>query len=428
MSNPIVGQTNESRISVLEPASPARTGGNSIFAAMRHRNFQLYFGGQLVSNIGTWMQIIAQGWVVYQISRSELSLGLVAFASAIPVLVISPWGGVVVDRVSRRKLLILTQSGAMLLAFILATLMFQNAVQEWHVVVLAALLGVVNAFDAPARQAFVPEMVGKEDLPNAIALNSMMFNSARVIGPAVAGLVLGLVGAAWCFTLNGISYLAVILGLLLMEIPAREKIQHSNSPWQQLKGGLRYAAGNREISSLILLSLVFSIFGISYATILPAFVEKTLHQGALTYGWINTATGLGALTSAFLMAHRLSHGRRGRWLVLTNIAFPLILIAFSLTSVFALSALLAYGLGMGFMIQFTTINTLLQTRVEDEFRGRVMGLYTITFFGFAPFGNLLIGFLGEKLGLGIGMTLFAVCSLVLSRIVLMRTPEIQKLP
>jgi MFS family permease len=428
MSNPIVGQTNESRISVLEPASPARTGGNSIFAAMRHRNFQLYFGGQLVSNIGTWMQIIAQGWVVYQISRSELSLGLVAFASAIPVLVISPWGGVVVDRVSRRKLLILTQSGAMLLAFILATLMFQNAVQEWHVVVLAALLGVVNAFDAPARQAFVPEMVGKEDLPNAIALNSMMFNSARVIGPAVAGLVLGLVGAAWCFTLNGISYLAVILGLLLMEIPAREKVQHSNSPWQQLKGGLRYAAGNREISSLILLSLVFSIFGISYATILPAFVEKTLHQGALTYGWINTATGLGALTSAFLMAHRLSHGRRGRWLVLTNIAFPLILIAFSLTSVFALSALLAYGLGMGFMIQFTTINTLLQTRVEDEFRGRVMGLYTITFFGFAPFGNLLIGFLGEKLGLGIAMTLFAVCSLVLSRIVLMRTPEIQKLP
>ena len=428
MSNSIVGPTNEPRISALEPASPARTGGNSIFAAMRHRNFQLYFGGQLVSNIGTWMQIIAQGWVVYQISRSELSLGLVAFASAIPVLVISPWGGVVVDRVSRRKLLILTQSGAMLLAFILATLMFQNAVQEWHVVVLAALLGVVNAFDAPARQAFVPEMVGKEDLPNAIALNSMMFNSARVIGPAVAGLVLGLVGAAWCFTLNGISYLAVILGLLLMEIPAREKIQHSNSPWQQLKGGLRYAAGNREISSLILLSLVFSIFGISYATILPAFVEKTLHQGALTYGWINTATGLGALTSAFLMAHRLSHGRRGRWLVLTNIAFPLILIAFSLTSMFALSALLAYGLGMGFMIQFTTINTLLQTRVEDEFRGRVMGLYTITFFGFAPFGNLLIGFLGEKLGLGIGMTLFAVCSLVLSRIVLMRTPEIQKLP
>jgi MFS family permease len=180
MSNTVVGQTSEPRIS-----PSARTGGNSLFAAMRHRNFQLYFGGQLVSNIGTWMQIIAQSWVVYQIGHSELTLGFVAFASAIPVLVVSPWGGVIVDRVSRRKLLILTQSGAMLLAFILAALMFKDAVQEWHVVVLAALLGVVNAFDAPARQAFVPEMVGKEDLPNAIALNSMMFNSARVIGPAV---------------------------------------------------------------------------------------------------------------------------------------------------------------------------------------------------------------------------------------------------
>lgn len=423
MSNTVVEQTGEPRIS-----TPARTGDNSMFAAMRHRNFQLYFGGQLVSNVGTWMQIIAQSWVVYQIGHSELTLGLVAFASAIPVLVVSPWGGVVVDRVSRRKLLILTQSGAMLLAFILAALMFKNAVQEWHVVVLAALLGFVNAFDAPARQAFVPEMVGKEDLPNAIALNSMMFNSARVIGPAVAGLVLAAVGAAWCFTLNGISFFAVLVSLLLMKLPAREKIQHVNSPWQQLKTGLKYTAGHREISSLILLSLVFSVFGISYSTVLPAFVEKTLHQGALTYGWINTATGFGALTSAFLMAHRMSHGRRGKLLVLTNIAFPLILIAFSFTSIFALSMLFAYGLGMGFMIQFTTINTLLQTRVEDEFRGRVMGLYTITFFGFAPFGNLLIGFLGQKLGLGIAMMLFAVCALVLSRIVLMRTPEIQKLP
>jgi len=240
--------------------------------------------------------------------------------------------------------------------------------------------------------------------------------------------VLAAVGAAWCFTINGISFFAVLVGLLLMKLPAREKIKHTLSPWQQLKSGLKYTAGQREISALILLSLVFSIFGISYSTILPAFVEKTLHQGALTYGWINTATGFGALTSAFLMAHRLSHGKRGKLLVLTNIAFPLILIAFSFTSSFAFSMLLAYGLGMGFMIQFTTINTLLQTRVQDEFRGRVMGLYTITFFGFAPFGNLLIGFLGEKLGLGIAMTLFAMCSLILSRLVLIRTPEIQKLP
>ena len=374
------------------------------------------------------MQVIAQGWVVYQIGHSELTLGLVSFASAIPVLLISPWGGVVVDRMSRRKLLMMTQSGAMLLAFILALLTFSNTVREWHVIVLAALLGIVNAFDAPARQAFVPEMVGKQDLPNAIALNSMMFNSARVIGPAVAGLVLAAVGAAWCFTINGISFLAVLVGLWLMRMPAHQKTEQTVSPLKQLVSGLKYSAGHREIRALILLSLVFSIFGISYATILPSFVENVLHMGAAAYGWVNTATGLGAVSGALVLASRASHGRRGKLLVITNIAFPLILIAFSFTTYYPLALLFAYGLGLGFMVQFTTINTLLQTRVEDAFRGRVMGLYTITFFGFAPFGNLLIGFLGEKIGLGIAMTLFAVCSLLLARLVLSRTPQVQKLP
>jgi MFS family permease len=419
----------EEPISADQPVAPLSQNTSQTFSAMRHRNFQLYFGGQLISNIGTWMQIIAQAWVVYQIGHSEMTLGLVAFASAIPVLVISPWGGVVVDRVSRRSLLMLTQSGSMLLAFVLAALTFTGVVKEWHVIVLAALLGVVNAFDAPARQAFVLEMVGKEDLPNAIALNSMMFNSARVIGPALAGLLLAIIGAAWCFTLNGISFLAVLIGLWLMNLPPHRAVHNPASPWNQLVSGMQYAAHNREMSALILLSLVFSFFGISYSTLLPAFVEKVLHQGAMAYGWVNAASGLGAVTGALLLANRtVSHGRRGQLLVLTNIAFPLILIAFSFTSLYPLSLVLAYGLGVGFMVQFTTINTLLQTRVEDSFRGRIMGLYTITFFGFAPFGNLLIGFLGEKLGMGIAMTIFAVCSLILSRVVLMKTPEVQKLP
>ena len=422
MESPPVEQSAEQVEKVLSGRA-----GSTTFSAMRHRNFQLYFGGQLISNIGTWMQIIAQSWVVYQIGRSELILGLVAFASAIPVLLISPWGGVVVDRVPRRRLLMMTQSGAMILAFIMAALTFANVLKEWHVVVLAALLGVVNAFDAPARQAIVPELVGKVDLPNAIALNSMMFNSARVIGPAVAGLVLAAVGAAWCFTINGISFLAVLLGLWLIDLPDRRAHQHTSSPWEQLTGGIRYAAQNREISALILLSLVFSIFGISYATILPAFVQKILHQGAVGYGWVNTATGLGAVTGALLLARHASHGKRGKLLVLTNIAFPVILIVFSLTSWLPISLLLAYGLGLGFMTQFTTINTLLQTRVADEFRGRVMGLYTITFFGFAPFGNLLIGFLGEKLGLAVAMSLFAICSLILSQFVLLKTPTVKEL-
>jgi len=428
MKNPIVEQAGESVEPIFSSTLPP-SAGNSTFVAMRHRNYQLYFGGQLISNIGTWMQIIAQAWVVYQIAHSELALGLVAFASAIPTLIISPWGGVVVDRVSRRNLLIMTQSSAMLLAFILAVLTFNNVVQEWHVIALAALLGVVNAIDAPARQAIIPELVGKDDLPNAIALNSMMFNSARVIGPAIAGLMLAAIGAAWCFTLNGISFLAVIVGLWLMDLPAHLNMQHTTSPWSQMVGGMQYTANNREIFALIMLSLVFSIFGISYSTVLPAFVEKNLHQGAAVYGWLNAATGLGAVCGAFLLAnHRISHGRRGKLLVVTNIAFPLILIAFAFATLYPLSLALAFGLGAGFMVQFTIINTLLQTRVEDAFRGRVMGLYTLTFFGFAPFGNLLIGYLGEKFGLGIAMTLFAVFSLILSRLVLLKTPAIQKLP
>ncbi len=398
------------------------------FSAMRHRNFQLYFGGQLISNIGTWMQIIAQSWVVYQLGHSEVTLGLVAFASAVPSLLITPWGGVVVDRMSRRMLLVLTQTGAMLLAFVLAWLTFAGIAQEWHIIVLSALLGIVNAFDAPARQAFVPEMVGKEDLSNAIALNSMMFNSARVLGPALSGFLLAIIGAAWCFTLNGISFLAVIVGLWLMKLPDHKPTHNPASPWQQLVSGVKYTANNSEMSGLILLALVFSFFGISYSTLLPAFVEKVLQQGALAYGWLNAAAGLGAVTGAFILAQGYGYGRRGKLLAVVNIFFPIILIGFAVNTNFLISLLLGYGLGVGFMVQFTTINTLLQTRVEDIYRGRVMGLYTITFFGFAPFGNLLIGALGEKLGLGLSIIGFAICSLVLSRWVLIKYPEINQLP
>ena len=419
---------------IKEPIEPilskneVRRSGETTFVAMRHRNYQLYFGGQLISNIGTWMQVIAQAWVVYQLSHSELTLGLVAFASAIPNLIVSPWGGVIVDRISRRKVLIMTQSGAMVLSFILAWLTFTNIVQEWHVILLAALTGVITAFDAPARQAITPELVGKKDVANAIAMNSMMFNSARVVGPAIGGMMLATVGAAWCFTVNGISFLAVLIGLWLMKLPPHRKSAQDVSPWKQLVGGLQYAASNIEISTLILLSLVFSIFGVSYTTVLPAFVEKNLQLGATAFGWVNAVTGLGAVTGAFLLVHRISNNRRGLFLIVTNIAFPVTLIAFAVTAFYPLSLVLAYLLGLGFMVQFTTINTLLQARVEDDFRGRVMGLYTLSFFGFSPFGNLLMGALGEKFGLTFVMILFGILSLALSRLVLARNPGIKALP
>lgn len=409
----------------IEPISEQRT---NPFAALRHRNFQLYFGGQLISNAGTWMQIIAQGWLVYQLSHSDLTLGIVGFASAIPTLAISPWGGVIVDRVPKRSLLMITQASAMLLAFILAALAFTNNVREWHIILLAAGLGIVNAFDAPARQAFVVEMVGKDDLPNAIALNSMMFNSARVIGPAFAGILLALLGAAWCFTINGISFFAVIIGLWAMQLKPHIAKPRGESPLKQLIGGLNYVSRHSDLSGLLLLALIFSVFGISYSTILPAFVEQILKQGAAVYGWITAATGVGAVTGAFLIASHHGPKWRGSWLRLASVAFPLILAVFAFTIFFPVSLILAFGLGIGFMMEFTLINTLLQTRVDDDLRGRVMGLYTLTFFGFAPFGNLAVGALSARIGLSFAMTLFAMIGLLLSLVVLAKYPQIKDLP
>ena len=415
------------RSDLLTEVEPTATEG-SPFAALRHRNFQLYFGGQLVSNAGTWMQIIAQGWLVYQLTHSDLSLGIVGFAAAIPSLLVTPWGGVVVDRVQKRALLMVTQAGAMLLAFILGALAFAGVVREWHIVLLAAGLGLVNAFDAPARQAFVVELVGRRDLANGIALNSLMFNSARVVGPALGGMLLALVGPAWCFTINGLSFLAVILGLAAMKFEPHQPVKRTESPWMQLSDGVRYAAGEAEIAGLLLLSLAFSVFGISYATVLPAFVAQVLNQGAAAYGWVTTATGVGAVTGALIIAHHRGARWRGNWLVAASLGFPLVLGLFAFTSTLPASLILAFGLGIGFMTQFTMINTLLQTRVDDALRGRVMALYTLTFFGLAPFGNLAVGALSEKIGLTYAIGLFALLSFILAAAILRKVPQIRDLP
>jgi MFS family permease len=409
-------------------ATPPSAASQSPFAALRHRNFQLYFGGQLVSNAGTWMQVIAQGWLVYQLTHSDLSLGIVGFAAAIPALLVTPWGGVAVDRMPKRTLLILTQASAMMLAFILAALAFSGLVNEWHIVALAAGLGFVNAFDAPARQAFVVEMVGREDLPNGIALNSLMFNSARVVGPAAGGLLLAAVGPAWCFTINGLSFFAVILSLAAMQLGPHVRVKVTESTTKQLVDGVRYVASEPVLAGLLLLALSFSIFGVSYATVLPAFVERVLGQGAAAYGWITTATGVGAVIGAFLIANHRGISWRGRWLVVASFGFPAFLGAFSFASSLPLSLVLAFGLGLGFMTEFTLINTLLQTGVADALRGRVMALYALTFFGFAPFGNLAVGALSNWIGLSYALGLFALVSLVLGAVILRKMPQIRELP
>jgi MFS family permease len=398
------------------------------FAAMRHRNYRLFLGGQLISLAGTWMQIIAQGWLVYELSRSELALGIVGFATALPVLVISPFGGVLVDRIEKRKLLILTQVGAKALSLILALLTFGGIVEVWHVVALAALLGVVNAFDGPARQAFVVDMVGKEDLPNAIALNSMTFNSARIVGPALGGAVLAAIGSAWCFLINALSGVAVVAGLLMMTLPAFESTAASVSPWQQLRGGLGYVRRNAVLRALLLAALFFSLFGISYSTVLPAFVDKVLHEGPETFGILNAASGVGAVMGAFVIAQFGDRGRRGSWLVQSMLFFPLILIAFAVNTTYWGALALALLLGTGFMVVFTLINTLLQTNLVDEMRGRVLSLYTLTYFGFTPFGNLIIGSASEFIGLSRAITISAIACLLFAAAIVATTSDLRRLP
>lgn len=397
------------------------------FRALQHRNFRLYLFGQLVSLAGTWMQIVAQGWLVYQLSGSEAMLGLVGFASAIPALIVTPWAGVVVDQVRKRDVIIATQTSAMLLALVLALLTFTGAVEVWHIIVLSALLGVINAFDGPARQAFVVEMVGSQDLPNAIALNSMTFNAARVVGPAFGGILLATVGATWCFTFNGLSFLAVIVSLLMMQLSNTRATGNRRSPWQQLKSGLHYVGGEPELRALLLLSLSFSTFGIAYSTVLPSFVDRILHGGAAGFGMLTAASGVGAVTGALLVATFGDRGQRGQWLFAAAMSFPIVLALFAFNHNFTIALALAVLLGVGFMLQFTLINTLLQTRVANEMRGRVMSLYTLTFFGFTPFGNLALGALSEAIGMSLAITLFAVLTLGTAAITFRQTPALRRM-
>lgn len=398
------------------------------FSAVRHRNYRLFLSGQLISLAGTWMQNLAQGWLVYQISGSELALGIVGFASAIPALLITPFAGVISDRVSRRALLVATQTGAMILALILSALTFLDIVEVWHIVVLAAGLGIVQSFDGPARQAFVVEMVGREDLPNAIALNSMTFNMGRIVGPALGGVVLVLVGAAWCFLLNGISFLAVIAGLLMMKLPPREGATTNLAPIKQMKSALQYLGTQRHLGALLLMSLAFSLFGITYSTVLPAFVDKVLGQGAAAFANVNAMLGVGAVSGAFIVANWGDKGQRGRWLSYAILGFPIVLAVFAVNRNYHLALLLAILLGIGFMMTYTLINTLLQTQLVDEMRGRVLSLYTLTFFGFTPFGNLAIGSLSEWLGITPAMIVCALLSLVTTGVILWWIPQVRKLP
>lgn len=375
--------------------------------ALRHRNFQLFFGGQLISLIGTWMQSIAQSWLVYRLTGSSLLLGSVGFAGQIPVFLVAPLGGIVADRHNRHRVVIATQVASMLLAFILAFLTLTGTVKVWQIFVLASLLGVVNAFDVPGRQSFLVDMVGKEDLMNAIALNSSMFNGARIIGPAIAGILVAKIGEGWCFFANAVSYIAVIAGLLMMKVQPRLRVA-SGSPLKHLIEGLRFARHTAPIRAILLLLGLVSLVAMPYTVLMPIFADQILHGGARGLGILMGATGVGALLGALTLATRTGVQGLGRWVAISCGGFGFFLILFSWSRIFWLSAAMLLPVGFTMMLQMSSSNTLIQAMVPDHLRGRVMALYTMMFMGMAPFGSLFAGALADRVGAPVTVSIGAV--------------------
>jgi MFS family permease len=364
--------------------------------ALRHRNFQLFFSGQLISLTGTWMQSVAQAWLVYSMTKSALLLGTVGFASQIPVFLVAPFGGITADRVNRQRLVIATQTCSMILAGILAWLTLSGRVHVWHIFLLAGLLGVVNAFDIPGRQAFLIDMVGKEDLMNAIALNSSMFNGARVVGPAIAGILVARIGEGWCFAANSLSYIAVLIGLLLMKVRSVPRISN-RSPIEDIIEGFRWVNRTKIIRSLLLLIGLVSLVGMPYTVLMPVFADKILHGGARGLGILMGATGVGALFGALTLAAKTGIKGLGRWVTITCATLGISLFLFSFSTSFWLSAALLLPCGYSMMLQMACSNTLIQTIVPDHLRGRVMSLYSMMFMGMAPFGAFFGGALANRI-------------------------------
>jgi MFS family permease len=375
------------------------TGLKVIFRSLRYRNYRLFFGGQSISLIGTWIQRIAMPWLVYRLSGSAFLLGVVGFAGQIPTFLLAPFGGVLSDRWNRYHILIATQILAMMQALILAFLFFSGAIKVSHVVFLSVLLGCINAFDIPARQAFVIEMVEKsEDLGNAIALNSSMVNGARLLGPSIAGVLIASTGEGMCFLLNGLSYIFVIASLIFMKVKPRNRKTKDSNVLQSMKEGFSYTFGFAPIKSIILLLGLISLMGMPYAVLMPVFAKEILHGGSHTFGFLMGASGVGALIGAIYLASRRSILGLGKIIPLSAGMFGFGLITFSLSRFFLLSLILMVVTGLGMMLQMASSNTIIQTIVDEDKRGRVMSIYAMAFMGTAPFGSFLAGSMASFLG------------------------------
>ena len=417
----------------VSTAVPARFPAPSRrFRAMQHRNFQLFIAGQLISLIGTWMQTTAQLWLVYKLTGSAALLGVFGFASQVPMLFLSSIGGYVGDRYDRHRGVIATQTISMILAFALAGLTLTKLINEWELIVVAFLVGIVNAFDVPIRQAFLVHMVGKEDLPNAIALNSSIFNGARVAGPAIAGFAIAWVGEGWCFFLNGLSFVAVIVALLMMRIERREIKPSTDSPLRSFVQGFRFAMSDLPMRSALLLLSVLSLFGLQYSVFMPIYAQDILKGNARTLGLLMSSAGIGAVLGALHFAARTHYKGLARWIAATSTTCSVCLILFSQAKTFWLCVAVLFVVGSAATSQMAATNTLIQNRVPDELRSRVMAVYATMFMGVQPIGALLAGGVAKRIGAPYTLTVFGSLVLLGSLIfivrVVMRLRETQAAP
>jgi MFS family permease len=371
----------------------------SILRSFRHRNFRLFFSGQGISLIGTWMQRLAVGWLVYRLTRSPVLLGVVEFSSQIPTFFLAPVAGVLADRHDRHRILILTQVLAMVQALILALLVLFDLIEVWHVVVLGIALGIIRAFEMPTRQSFVVEMVGdKNDLSNAIALNSTMVNGARLVGPSVAGILIVAAGEGICFLVNAISFVAVILSLLMMRMEPKIVPPSHAKLWPEIKEGFAYASGFPPIRDVLLMFALVNLVGMPYVVLMPVFAKDVLHGGPSLFGYLMGAVGLGALGGAVYLASRKSVRGLVKRIPIAVTLFGAALMAFAMSRVAILSLGLMLLIGVGQMVLMAGSNTLLQTMVDDDKRGRVMSFFTMAFTGATPVGGLIAGLLASRWG------------------------------
>jgi MFS family permease len=396
------------------------------FAALRYPNYRLWFQGQVVSLFGTWMQATAQGFLIFELTHSPAYLGLVGFASGVPTWLLTLYGGVIADRFSRRSLMVVTQASMMAFAFVLAALTFLHVVQPWHIIALSLLLGVANSFDAPARQALVGELVDREHLTNAIALNATMFNTATALGPAVAGLVYALFGPGWCFTVNGISFIAVIVALRRMQLKPAARSAERKPMMAEFREGILYVVRHDVVRVLIAIVAINSMFSLSLNTLVPAWSVAILGGDAATNGFLYSARGAGSLVGALMIASMGRITYRGRLVMSGLFSMSVLMIVFALVHWLPASLVTLFGVGMGAIFVMNLANAMVQTMTPEELRGRVMGAYTWIFFGFMPLGSLWTGAIAEKVGLSEAVVINGVVVLTAGVILWFAYPKIRE--